>query len=403
MTRTEKVIRQFGRTVLGNYARAPVVFVRGRGAWIWDAEGRKYLDFFPGFGVGALGHCHPTVVRAIRAQAGRLIHIPNTYHHPGQGELAARLLKLAGFHGRAFFCNSGAEANEAAIKLARRYFQVVRGQRRFQIVTVKDSFHGRTLGALAATGGKEYRLGFAPLPGGFVHVPLNSIRAAARAVGRMTCAVLIEPILGEGGLQEPTRQYLRALRGLTRRHGALLIFDEVQTGGGRTGSFFAFQQQGIVPDALTFAKPLAGGLPMGALLVQEPFFAGLSPGSHASTFGGSPLVCAAALAAVRVSSSPKFLARVRGLGRILRKGLTELCVRHPRLVREVRGRGLMLGLQLSRPGDGIVRRCLALRLLINCTHRTVLRMLPPMIVTPREISLALSLLGQALDEAERGN
>ncbi len=390
------VIKRFDRAVLGTYARAPLVFVRGKGSWLTDAEGRRYLDFFPGFGAGALGHCHPAVVRAIRAQAGRLIHIPNTFYHPWQGDLAGELLRLAGFKGRVFFCNSGAEANEAAIKLARRYFQVVRGQPRTGIVTMWNSFHGRTYGALAATGQTQYQKGFAPLPGGFKRVKLNDVRAAVRAVDRKTCAVLIEPILGEGGIQMPSAQFMRALRAVTRKHGALLMFDEVQTGGGRTGSFFAFPQSGVTPDAITLAKPLAGGLPIGALIVKESFAAGLTPGSHATTFGGSPLVCAAALAAVRFAGSPRTLAIVRKRGRALRAGLELLQARYPGLIVEIRGRGLMLGLQLSCPGAGVVNRCREMRLLINCTHETVLRTMPAMTVSPGEIKLALTILDRAL-------
>jgi len=388
----------FDGYVLRNYTRAPVAFVRGKGAWIWDADGRRYLDFFPGHGAGALGHCHPAVVAAIRRQAGRLIHVANVYQFTGQGELARLLLNLAGFRGKAFFCNSGAEANEAAIKLARRYAQLVRRNGRFRIVSVRGSFHGRTYGALAATGQKQYHAGFNPMPGGFVHVPLNDIAAARKAVDSRTCAVLIEPVLGEGGVLVPDRAYLKVLRALTLRAGALLMFDEVQTGCGRTGTFYAFEQSGVIPDVVTLAKPLAGGLPIGAMIVREPFAAGLAPGSHASTFGGSPLVCAAGLAAVRFASAPGTLARVRRLGGILRRGLEEIRARHPGLVLGLRGLGLMQGAELSRPGDSVVKRCREKGLLINCTHSTVLRIYPPMTATERQVSLGLSILSRALDE-----
>jgi len=386
--------------VLGNYSRAPVAFVRGKGAWMWDADGRKYLDFFPGWGVGLAGHCPPAVVRAIRKQAGRLIFIANSYHHPWQGELARELLRAARFPGRVFFCNSGAEANEAALKLARRWCQVVRGRKQYELVTVRDSFHGRTLAMLAATGQAKYRAGFGPLPAGFRHIPLGDIRMAKRAIGPRTAAVLVEPILGEGGVRVVPSAYLRALRSLTRKYGALLVFDEVQTGGGRTGTFFAFQQTGIVPDAVTFAKPLAGGLPMGALIMRKKFAAALTPGTHASSFGGGPLVCAAGLAAVRAASARGALARVRASGRLFRAGLEKLARRHPRLVREVRGRGLMLGMELARPGAGIVDRCRDMGLLINCTHERVLRFLPPMTIGKREVSLALKALSRSLDAEE---
>jgi predicted acetylornithine/succinylornithine family transaminase len=395
--------RLFDGYVLGNYTRAPVAFVRGSGAWIWDAAGRRYLDFFPGHGAGALGHCHPAVVAAIRRQAGRLIHVANVYQFTGQGELAQLLLKLAGFRGKVFFGNSGAEANEAAIKLARRYAQLVRKTGRFRIVTIRGSFHGRTYGALAATGQKQYHAGFDPMPGGFVHVPLNDVVAARKAVDSRTCAVLIEPVLGEGGVLVPDRGYLKLLRKLTRRAGALLMFDEVQTGCGRTGTFYAFEQSGVIPDVVTLAKPLAGGLPIGAMIVREPFAAGLAPGSHASTFGGSPLVCAAGLAAVRFASAPRTLARVRRMGGILGRGLESIRARHPGLVSEIRGPGLMKGIELVLPGDWIVKRCRELGLLINCTHGTVLRIYPPMTVTERQVSHGLSILSRVLDEEASRN
>jgi len=402
MGRNALIAKRFGRYVLGNYHRTPLAFVRGRGSWLWDAEGRRFLDFFPGFGAGAMGHCHPAVVRAIRAQAGRLIMVPNNVMHPGQAELAGRLLKVAGFRGRAFFCNSGAEANEAAIKLARRYWQVAQGKMKTRIISVRNSFHGRTLGALAATGQTVYHRGFRPMPAGFVHVPLNDLRAAARAVDARTAAFLIEPILGEGGIQMPTPAYLRGLRVLTRKRGALLIFDEVQTGCGRTGDYFAFRGAGVVPDAVTLAKPLAGGLPMGALLVQERYAGGLPPGSHASTFGGSPLVCAAGIAAIKVAAAPATLARVRRMGRLLRAGLERLRARHPARIAGIRGRGLMLGTQLTGPGAGLVARCRELGLLVNCAHGTVIRTMPAITVKAGEIRLACSILDRALAETPAG-
>jgi len=402
MNRTGKIISLYQKYVLNTYSRVPVAFVRGKGSWIWDAEGRRYLDFFPGVGVGGLGHCHPAVVAAVRAQAGKLIHIANTYYSPQQAELARVLQKLARFPGRVFFCNSGAEANEALIKLARRWGQVVVGDpRRTEIVAVRDAFHGRTLGALAATGRGIYQKGFAPLPRGFRHVPLNDEKAARRAIGRRTCGVLIEPILGEGGIKEPERKYLRLLRALTKKHRALLLFDEVQSGGGRTGVFFAHQAMGVVPDAVGFAKTIAGGLPMGAMIVRQPFAGALPPGTHASTFGGSPLVCAAALAAIKMTSSPALLSNVRRLGAMIRKELEGFRRKYPALIRQVRGRGLMIGMELSVPGAGVVRSCLDERLLINCTHETVVRMLPPLTVSASEVLLALSILGRALEKAAK--
>lgn len=398
MMNSKKIIRGFNESVLGNYGRTPLVFVRGRGSWLWDAEGRRYLDMTPGLGAGALGHCNPLVVKAIRAQAGKLIHIQNLYYHPWQGELAARLVRLAGFKAAVFFCNSGAEANEAALKLARRRAWARGDKERRQVVSLRDSFHGRTFGALAATGGAVYRRGFSPLPGGFRYIPVNDLAAARRAIGRRTCAVIVEPILGEGGIQEPSRSFLKGLRAFSRRAGALLIFDEIQSGCGRTGRFFAHEFLGVKPDVITLAKPLAGGLPVGAMIVNAKFAGALPPGSHASTFGGGPLICAAGLAALAQASAPALLARVRARGRQLRAGLEALRGRYPKLVRDVRGRGLMAGLEISRPGAPVVERCRELGVLLNCTHRRVIRFLPALTVTRGEIKRALGALERALSE-----
>ncbi len=401
MKRTDAIVRSFEKSVLGNYGRTRIAFVRGKGSWLWDAEGRRYLDMTPGLGAGALGHCNPAVVRAIRKQTGKLIHIQNLYYHPWQGELASRLVRLAGFKSAVFFCNSGAEANEAAIKLARRRAWAMGDKKRRRIVSLKDSFHGRTIGALAATGGTAYRRGFAPLPAGFGYIPVNDLAAARRAINRRTAGVIVEPILGEGGIQEPTRVFLKTLRALTRRAGALLIFDEVQSGCGRTGRFFAHEHLGVKPDVITLAKPLAGGLPVGAMIVDAKFAKALPPGSHASTFGGGPLVCAAGLAAIAQASSPALLKRVRVRGRQLRAGLEALRKRFPGLARQARGRGLMAGLELYRPGGQVVESCLKQGLLLNCTHRTVIRFLPALTVTHKEIAKALQILGRALAEMNK--
>ena len=394
------VIRAYEKSVLATYRRAPVALVRGRGSWVWDADGKRYLDLFPGFGAGALGHCHPRVVAAVRTQVGRLIHVSNAYFNPLQAELAALLLRQAGFGGRAFFCNSGAEANEAAIKLARRWFQVIRKEPRSRIVSVTDSFHGRTLGALSATGQAVYRRGFAPLPGGFVRVRAGDRKAMARAVDRRTAAVIIEPILGEGGVKPHAPGYLKFVRALARKRGALLILDEVQTGCGRTGTFFAFRQLGVVPDLVTLSKPVAGGLPMGAMLVRDRYARGLEPGTHASTFGGSNLVCAAGLAAVRTATSPAVRANVRARAAQFRAGLEAIRKRHPKLVTDVRGMGLMLGVGLSRPAAGVVARCRELGVLLNAPKKKVLRMLPAMTIRPAEAKLGLSILEKALAEED---
>ncbi|MFH0910360.1 MAG: aminotransferase class III-fold pyridoxal phosphate-dependent enzyme [Planctomycetota bacterium] len=281
---TQAIIRLFEKSVIPNYNRLPCAIVRGEGSWVWDAEGKKYLDLFPGWGVSALGHCHPRVVEAVRAQAGKLLHVPNTFYIEEQGRLAERMNALSGeMDGRTFFCNSGAEAVEAAIKLARLH-----SEGRYKIVTAEESFHGRTFGAVSATGQPKYREGFLPALPGFSHVPFNDIEAVRAAVDAETCAVLVEPVQGEGGVHPASGEYLSALRAFCDERKTLLLFDEVQTSPGRLGTVFGFQRYGVVPDILVTAKALAGGLPIGAMMVRPALASSLRPGTHASTFGGDP-------------------------------------------------------------------------------------------------------------------
>src|SRR5437764_6025077 len=313
---TQETIDLFQRFVIGNYKRYPVALVRGEGSLVWDAEGNRYLDFFPGWGCDLIGHCPPRVVAAVREQLGTLIHVPNTWHIEAQALLAKALSERSGFDGRAFFCNSGTEAVEAAIKLARLYGKP---DGRYKIVTMFNSFHGRTMGALSATGQPKYHKGLEPLLAGFNHVPFGDLQAAAKAIDNETCAILVEPIQGEGGVNLPPAGYLEGLRSLADKHKLLLIFDEVQSGMGRTGRWFAHQHWQVQPDAITLAKALAGGLACGALVARPGVADKLRPGTHAATFGGNPIACRAALAAIETIETDDLLARAEQIGNYFHK------------------------------------------------------------------------------------
>src|SRR5438105_1392253 len=305
MPSTPQILELFERYVIGNYTRYPACLVRGEGSWVWDAEGNRYLDFFPGWGCDLLGHCPPRVVAAVREQLGRLIHVPNTWYTEPQGLLAQALSERSGFHGQSFFCNSGTEAVEAAIKLAR-----LNGKPgRYKIISMINSFHGRTMGAITATGQPKYHQGIEPLLAGFSYAPFGDVDAAARLIDSETCGLLVEPIQGEGGINLPPTGYLEALRELADRHRLLLIFDEVQAGMGRTGRWFAHQHWPVQPDAMTLAKGLAGGLACGALVARREVAEKLKPGTHAATFGGNPIACAAALATIQTIEDEGLLAR----------------------------------------------------------------------------------------------
>ncbi|HKI17528.1 MAG TPA: acetylornithine transaminase, partial [Isosphaeraceae bacterium] len=324
-------IAQFERYVIPNYRRFPVCLVRGEGSWIWDAEGHRYLDFFPGWGCNLLGHCPPRVVAAVREQVGQLIHVPNTWYMEPQGALAMALAQRS-FGGQSFFCNSGAEANEAAIKLARAYGHA-RG--RFKIVTMEAGFHGRTYGALSATAQSKYHEGFEPMLPGFVHVPFNDLEAVARCLDEQTAAVLVEPIQGEGGINIPGPDYLRGLRQLCDHSGVLLILDEVQTGMGRTGEWFACQHHGVEPDILTCAKALAGGLAAGVMIARPQVAEVLKPGMHAATFGGNPIACRAAVATIETIESENLLERADAIGARFREQFEALRGEIPDLIRDI--------------------------------------------------------------------
>ena len=377
---------------IGVYARQPVAFVRGRGAELWDADGKRYLDFFAGLAVNNLGHCHPAVVDAVKTQAESLLHASNVYYTAPAAELAALLCRHS-FAERVFLCNSGAEANEAAMKLARRWGSEHGG--RYEILATTGSFHGRTFATLTATGQEKYHQGFQPLLPGVRLVPYDDAAATAAALRDETAAILVEPIQGEGGVNVPRPDYLPRLRELADRHGLLLIFDEVQCGMGRTGRLFAHEHAGVVPDVMTLAKALGGGLPIGATCTTARVAAVLTVGAHGTTFGGNPVACAAAIAALGELARPELLGHVREVGGYFAGRLRSLAARLP-VIREVRGLGLMLGAELARPGAAIVDRCLRDGLLINCCADRVLRFVPPLIITRAQVDEGFAILERAL-------
>jgi predicted acetylornithine/succinylornithine family transaminase len=391
--KTTDVLKLYERFILPTYRQIPVCLVKGKGSRVWDLEGKEYLDFFPGWGVSGLGHCPPRVLSAIKDQMRKMMHISNNYYNLKQARLAQEIVRQA-FPARVFFSNSGAEAVEAAIKFARKFGSP---SGRCEIITMHNSFHGRTLAAVTATGQTKYQEGFSPLPEGFRHVAFNDFPALEAAVGPKTVAVMLELIQGEGGIHVAGEEYVRKARRLCDERKMLFIVDEVQTGMGRTGKLFAFQHYGITPDLMALAKSLGGGVPIGALVVREELVPGvLTPGTHASTFGGSPLVCAAGLAALETIRRDRLLENAETMGAYLRERLEALARKFSALVKEVRGKGLMLGMELTRPGVPVVDKCRELGLLINCTQDTVLRIMPALTVTRRMIDRAAAILDQAL-------
>jgi len=393
-----EIIGLTAKHVANTYGRFPISIVRGKGTRVWDADGKEYLDFVSGLAVCNLGHCHPNVVAAIKAQAEKLIHVSNLYHIETQSELA-KILTENSFADRVFFCNSGAEANEAALKLARKYFSD-KGQRRHQILTMEQSFHGRTFAALAATGQKKYQAGFEPLLERFIYVPFNDIEAAKRAINDTTAAIMVEPIQGEGGVNVPSDNYFRELKELCKRAGALLIFDEVQVGVGHTGTLFAYENYGASPDIMTLAKGLAGGVAIGAMLAIDDVMSAFVPGTHASTFGGNPLATAAGIAALRTTINDGVLDNCKRVGAYLTGKLNGLKDKYG-FIKEVRGKGLIIGMELAEgiKGGDIVKECLAKGLLINCVGDKVLRFIPALIVTEKEVDEMLGILEPLLAQA----
>lgn len=375
------------------YTRAPMALVRGQGCRVWDADGKEYLDFFASTVVTALGHTHPGVTRAIVEQAGKILHVSNLHHSEPQAILA-ELLCTHSFADRVFLCNSGAEANEAAIKLARKH-GADHGDGRFEIVTALGSFHGRTIATITATGQEKVRHGFQPLPEGFRYAPFNDADALAAAITPRTIAVMLEPVQGEGGIAVPSPDYLRRVREICDQRGLLLIFDEVQTGMGRLGTLFGYQQSGIAPDIMTLAKGLGTGVPIGAMLATERFAATFTAGAHASTFGGNALTCAVGVAVMRAMLNDGVLENCRAQGEYLRQRLRALQASCPR-IRDVRGLGLLVGAELDGPGAAVVEACRVAGLLINCTAEKVLRFSPPLIVTRAEVDAAMAIVEKIL-------
>jgi predicted acetylornithine/succinylornithine family transaminase len=391
MASSAQVVDLFGRFVIGNYTRYPVCLVRGEGSYVWDAEGQRYLDFFPGWGCDLLGHCPPRIVEAVRDQVGRLIHVPNTWYTEPQGRLAQALSERSGFHGQCFFCNSGTEAVEAAIKLAR----IAGKPGRYKIISMIDSFHGRTMGAVTATGQPKYHKGIEPLLAGFNYAPFGNLDAVERLIDSETCAILVEPIQGEGGVNIAPDGYLTGLRELADKHKLLLIFDEVQAGMGRTGRWFAHQHWPVQPDLMTLSKALASGIAAGALLARPEVAQYLKPGTHAATFGGNPIACRAALAAIETIEADGLLARAEKIGARFSQFFEGLRGKCP-LIQAVRVKGAMIGVGLSTDGSAIVGKCLEHKLLINCTHGTVLRLLPALNITDEQIDEGLSVMESVL-------
>jgi len=389
---TAEVIATAKKYLIGNYTRYPVCLVRGEGSWVWDAEGNRYLDFFPGWGCGILGHCPPKVVDAVRDQVGTLIHVPNTWYTEPQALLAKELSERTGWGGVCFFCNSGAEANEAAIKLARLNGKP---KGKYKVITMTNGFHGRTFGALSATAQPKYHAGMEPMLPGFLYAPHGDLDAVAKLIDAETAAILIEPIQGEGGINLPPAGYLEGLRELCDRHGMLLMFDEVQTGTGRTGKWFAHQHWDIVPDVVTLAKAMAGGVALGGVICKPEVGEKLTPGTHAATFGGNPIACRAALAVIETFDEDDLLARAREVGERFRSHFVALKAKCP-LVADIRILGTMIGLELAVEAAPIVQKALARGLLINATHQTVIRLLPAVTISDEQIDEGCELLAELL-------
>ena len=393
---TQETIELFDKYVIANYGRLPRVIVRGEGCYLYDSEGNKILDMFPGWAVSAIGHCHPRVVEALRKQAGELLHIDNTFYSEPQGQLA-KLLSERAFGGKCFFCNSGAEANEAAMKLARLYT----AKEKYKFITAEGSFHGRTFATVTATAQPKYHEGFMPLLPGFVYIPFNDVPALESAFSDEVAAVMVEPIQGEGGINVATEEFLGAIRELCDRKGAVMILDEVQTGIGRTGKWFGYQHFDVEPDIITMAKALGGGVAIGAMMAKPELAAVLTPGKHASTFGGNCLACAAGIAVIEAIEEDGLLQNAQELGEYAMARLRQLGEKHS-VIDSVRGIGMMIGVQLTGPGAAIVDKCLEKGLRINCTHETVLRFMPPMIATKEQIDRAIEILDGVLSQRDGG-
>lgn len=378
------------------FARYPMVISHGEGAYVTDTDGNRYLDFFAGIAVNALGHNHPNLVKAVSEQAAKVIHCSNLYYTEVQVELIEKLARLSGLD-KVFLANSGAEANEGALKLARKYGKTIADDK-YEIITANHCFHGRTLMTLTATAQPKYQAGYEPLPQGFTYIDYNDIDALEAAISDKTCAVVLEPIQGEGGVNVPADDYLQQVRTLCDKHGALLIFDEVQTGVGRTGKMFAYEHFGVKPDIVTMAKGLAGGVPIGAFIASDKVASVFHPGDHGSTFGGNPLACAAANAVIDTIEQDNLLANVTEVGDYLMDKIAQLGAKYPAIIRSVRGKGFMVGVELTREGRGIVEACLDKKLIINCTAGNVLRLVPSLTIGKHEVDTMIQILDEVLSE-----
>ncbi|MDL2280521.1 acetylornithine transaminase [Selenomonadales bacterium OttesenSCG-928-I06] len=394
----QEVINLDNQNYLQVFSRNQIVLDHGEGPYVYDIEGKKYIDFLAGIAVNVLGHNHDKLVEAISSQAKKLIHCSNLYYTEPQACLAATLTKLSGLD-RAFVGNSGAEANEGALKLARKYGKTI-ADNKVEVIAANNSFHGRTLTTLTATGQPKYQKGYEPLPGGFKHIPFNDIKALEEAISDRTCAVFLEPIQGEGGVNMPDENYLKEVRALCDKYQALLILDEIQTGMGRTGTMFAFEQYGIVPDVVTLAKGLAGGVPIGAFIASQKVADAFSFGDHGSTFGGNPLACSAANAVFKAIEEENLVDNARQMGDYLNAKLNELKEKYPNIITEVRGKGLLAAAELTCAGSGIVTKCLEKGAIINCTAVNKLRFVPPLNINKNHIDEVIDILDDVLASEE---
>jgi acetylornithine/N-succinyldiaminopimelate aminotransferase len=397
--RYEEIVALEQKYLLNTYARYPLAIARGKGVYVYDVDGRRYLDFLSGLGVNALGHAHPRIVKAIREQAAKVIHVSNLYYNEYQGLLAEKLCTKSGLD-RAFFSNSGTEAIEGALKMVRAAGHATGDPGKCIVIALENSFHGRTMGALALTGQAKYRQGFDPMLEGVRFVPRNDVEALRNAMDDKVCGIVLEPIQGEGGIQESSPEFLQACRQLADQHQAALIFDEIQCGLGRTGQLFAFQHFGVVPDVVCIAKPIAAGLPLGAFLAKERFAQHITPGKHGTTFGGGPLTCRVALEYLAILEDENLLEQVRRVGGYLSQKLRELVDKFDIAV-EVRGVGAIQALQLTVPGKPILERALAKGLLINVTQDTVLRFLPPFLLQEKHVDSGIRILRKLLADAQK--
>lgn len=396
---TQTLKSESSQYLMNTYGERSLCLVRGKGARVWDSDGKEYLDFLAGISVNNLGHCHPAIVRAIREQSEVLIHCSNLYMILPQIELAKTLVEHS-FAEKCFFANSGTEANEGAIKLARLYSKNKYGEGRYEIVSMNQSFHGRTMGSLSATGQEKVQKGFEPLLEGFRFGEFNDINSVRQLISDKTCAVILEPVQGEGGVIPATKEFLKEIRSLCDEKDLVLILDEIQCGLGRIGTNFAYEYYEILPDVVTLAKALGGGVPIGAILARAPFSDVFSPGKHAHTFGGNPLASAAALAYVTELFDKNIASRAAETGRYLMTQLQDLAARYD-FIKEVRGLGLMLALVLDHPAEQLYKRCMSKGLLVNCTCEKIIRLLPPLTITKEDCDEATGILESALSEEKR--